>query len=1722
MDGDAHEGDFLSELDKAPVPASWRPDLSQALLRLDRSVQASDRLTLAPLLAYIGKHSRTLREHAQKTARVEPPSDIHGSHSGCATLFRYSSSNSPGLELLVCIGLNALLEATTPERPRAARLLSMVRGALDSPTSKVASSLSSTATIQDLMRRVAVESAASALPKNFVEIWDAWLSNALTRWMLIRPDRLRRAFEPIALVTSLKAPEVLVTSQGQDPEDATPLTCFESDEKDADLPASIRAGRAKSAHLERLSEGDLCSPPEFRFPRELDERLCQLTLERSTASLSMDTAQAEPYVALMISLAGGVREIDLQRVVWGGEGQASPYAVDPDLPVLYMRIKRPANAVQPPEDLGAWLEPTAEVLPWPLSPRVHTAIVGLAKPGAPRIGDAVLPWLAASLSAPYRLRDVISRLMPEAQVGALMPRLALAAELAKELGSEMAQLAMGDTFHMSLVPAYYSAMTESDLVEVIARVQSRRFAQAIEPTTKRMSYVGSRLVLTDAAAQRWSTRLRDAARHDARTSADPITAWRAHRDYLAAALVCATGHRPEGALGRIRLSDVIPEYGLIVLQDKQVDALRATRIAATGRLWLSELRRYLDRLLEIVRESADSPAGKLADAIVRGEEPLFSIPEADGSTATMTAATLRASMPPEFEGVANFYRHRLNQGLQRHGVDPELRHAQLGWIAGTAHAHADLSPRAPIDLGESLGPTIDELLVADDWWPKSARKTRWTWEGIPMPSAVDWDARFLAHQRKHQEDFKAVWLKLLERRGEVEPRVLTRMASAFEQFFLTLRLNVEKRRLEITPPAGKQRVLVGHDHHALICDRVRLDDADPSSALEAVTARIWIFRLVRRALKVGLIEGPSPARIFLTGKSDPSPFVLGLGTAVRHAMALRQALEGRAKLNRPHDMRYLTVLSILANSAHRRIAWALAATNAASTAVRSKHVDHFIRITASVEGEETPMVYSGVAATLLIRRKKEAPTARAPKVSELDAWVQEHLGDSVAWADSPSLTQFENVFLAAAQVELSGVERLLLNRRQRTAAESSLRCVARDDEWPATTADSLVPEASAEGNRREPVLSEQMPPKLRQELPRKAYLTFAGLLNKQTFGRIRALKSKRSIKRASDGKRGWRRALSAELRTLADASAANPNLLRLIEYSLDHLRYGSEAGNTLSHRSLQREIAQIGWPLLVNLGERDLTRMTGEALELVYRQVLLSKSTGARPYAFEEIQRFQRYLQRTHALPAVEMSGLGSLAGSRMVVVDPGLITPDELVVTFQALLADAQSERARSDSSPDFLRLAELRCAMFLILEASGIRPGSAYGLTLVDLHFLDDGDFVHVTTATCFGEAKTRASVGFILLEGELWTRHRHWISAFIEQHRAGISRDTWAGLPLFSVRLGQPARFNQEHLTRRIDELLKWATGNSKAHCYWLRKTRISERFRIIQKIHKPSARNVYAVMTLSGHAMINTPVESYINDAAHLHFSDIRCGESTHRSAALAYSQLSAGPLDMAWSRSGEGPNVRMSVLLDALGAESEAAPATLLTAPPLLRRFKPFSPSHIGEYARARHSSGSRAEAILQAGITDAQADHLDELAYQMLMRRGCTPWPIAFRVGARSVMHAPRRFAGTEKAFDLLVRAPSADALTLATLWLEQPYVGEMHGSEFNLELITQADVADARSFLANTSLNFAVIMLDDRHLLREISNPSKSRSHGHGSAIAWVLAITWLFAQMVGNAKPE
>ncbi|GAA0724746.1 hypothetical protein GCM10009105_37640 [Dokdonella soli] len=1546
-----------------------------------------------------------------------------------------------------------------------------------------------------------------------VQSWTGWLRDTLIRWTL-RGQAVAEGHESPDLVQDIQAPRLPISAAPDLEVDLTVELVCSLDDGTWDRPSPVRAARALATQLIRQSDGDVLSSPDAWMPTELIAALCERSLGRATRHLEEAASdQAERFLALAVAIAGGLREIDLPFLRWGAEPDASYYVVAIDLPVLYRPLRRPPNAVDPPTELRECLKPVTEYIAWPLPDSVHRKLVELAMPSGAVSGVPVFAGLADPCGMPYRLRDLIAELQPAVMSGYLPIRFAMAADIARRFGPEVAQLALGDTFTMTAAPAYYTAVPESELAEHVATIQRRWFGEVPTLLSGRECLVGSRLVLTDSAAQMWAAcqnKAKRAVAHEGREAQ-----WRAHRIRLAAALCSVTGHRPEDGLGKIRLYDVIPSCGLIILQDKQVDVRRSTRIAATGRRWLADLRSYLDRLAGIAECAPESAAGRLAYDVLRGQATLFSAPLPGGEISIMDAAQLRASMPETLQPVPNFYRHYLNQYLQQREVDPELRHAQLGWVVSNAHATADLSPLSPKTLGALLGPILDDL-VKEQGWYGSSQRLGWGWERVPMPPLKDWKAVFAQARKQHDEDVRELAERLRELGREVEKVVLPRVAAAIEELIPALRIDADRRRLELatsSPPSRRVVVQFTQNHHALICDRIAQQGDAATRVIESAVTRLLLYRLIRSARDRGIVEGPIPSRPYLRLKAEPSPFPVGLGLAVRQADAMREVFLARARQQKVRDQAYLAIVAMLAYSPYRTISGATEAVGDVSNLLRGHGGHGLIRLPGNTEHGGASIAVGGIPALLLSKRSIGTTTARAPGPQQLGEWIGFNLPCGFQWSQGVlAADALADVFWAAAAVELSGIERSILRRGGLTATASRERCVAFEDRWPARTGigdvkgavQSAVPRIeespSGDGNVQS------------ARCAREDYRRLTALLNPHVFRKMRAEKAAAQDAEASDGKRNWRKALAHELRQLREKVGTRSNLGVLVNYSLDHLLRGSEAGGKLAHASLHREITRFSGALLDTLDGQLLLELDAEAISRIYLTVIAGKPPQARPHTFEELRRFHHYLIRAYGIPDVELADHEALAGARTTSARSGLLTEAEIALVVRQLRDDLDSEVHDSEASPEARRICERRLLLFLVLESSGIRPGSAYGLVHADVHLLAEGrDFVHVRTTGDYGEAKTVTAVGYVPLTGALWRKHREWVRQCVEREREDAQG---LGTPLFARAPGHRRRLALDMLTRRIDELLKWASGQSDASTYWLRKNRVTKRHRALMQMPRPFARDVRDVLCACGHADIAIPLLHYINDPAavlHAHLADVR---ETPRSEILAVTGLSPPPLDMAWSRAPDLRDGKVPVVLERMRVPFAPSHQEALTVAPALRSRERLMPHHIASYARGMSRKRNRQEASACSGLTDAQARALDRAASELLLLSGQSPWLLDGLRHPRAVMAPPRAMAGTEALFDLLKSQPGEDLSLVAETWARQGQLRRLHESGVLMRLCSPRERSAAEHLVDTTRVGLEVVDAEDVSVLR--IREQRQSGKGHGAAFRWVLAIIWIYSKAI------
>ncbi|WP_298577256.1 hypothetical protein [uncultured Luteimonas sp.] len=1181
------------------------------------------------------------------------------------------------------------------------------------------------------------------------------------------------------------------------------------------------------------------------------------------------------------------------------------------------------------------------------------------------------------------------------------------------------------------------------------------------------------------------------------------------------ALVAVTGARPGGWIGDFDLDQVIADYGLVLIKDKATDPLREIRVAATGRRWLAGLRKYLDMLIRIERGALGEQMALLAGDILRAKAPLFAVMTEQGDQEVPSARYWRSLLPEELQVVPNYTRHRLNQQLTCRRVDAELRHAQLGWVVSPAFTLSDLSHWSARHMAEALASTLDEILVEDGWFPASQRTSPWRWDGVPNRSLSDWNAVDAGERARSQTELRRVKAELRARWKETEPVVLAGIAEAFRRFIPALAVDVNARKIVAGSGLGEAPAAVSltFDHHALIYDAVRSEEKWPNDAASEVAMRIWLYRLVRRANAQGLIDGPLPRRPFLSATAQSSPFLPGLGLAVRHAEALRERLVSRADEQRANDGKAMTAWLVAAFSSIRTPELVRGVVAAASKAVRPAKRGDLLRVPAMIDGKPRPVVIGGLAAVALAQRAKAAPTGPPPPEARLGAWLKSLGLDGLPSAPLEACSRMFATLRAAGSVELSGPERIMLNEPQ-TAAARVERSLARDDDWPVNNLADALEAAIAKPSlyERWPGIDRGLPEDSGDQMD--GYRHLVALLNPEGFGRSR--------RGSSDGKRGWRPELGRRLQELRERYGDRSNVGLLMGYVAHMHRHGGRRKSQLAHATLGTQLTRFGSDLLRMAGSQLIAEWDVTDFETGYLAVLYCKSDEARRQAFDALMDFHGYLINLHQVPEISEAALRKLAGERIVAPRPGMVTRMEVEQVFDALQADIAAEQVRPDALPEAVRLLLLRKLMFALLEASGIRPSSVYGLTLGDLLLAGPGrDFVRVRTTGDYGQAKSKASLGYVGLEGPLWARARQEVLTWVDQEISQVGQDRWWNLPLFASAPGARRRFGRSLLTGRIDRLLKWAVGDPRAGAYWLRKNKVTARHERICSTFQtqavpPTARATYAVLRESGHTSMDVPLFHYISDPAVAQARELADGCRHPRRAFLSLTGISGPVMDMAWQRAG-GAKSRASVgvVLGRVGMMPAAAHVENVTPAPPLKRQGQLMPRHVAAYATAMAKEDSRTDALLRCGLSEGQASNLDLHARELWRRTGYLMWQLPETQGSSAVTALPRRLLGTDRLYALLDRPATPELLQLADAWSTQGFVKRVQEGPVLME-VDDGLAPTISTWISGLDLQLEVERRTTAWVLRGAMNVPPSRSHA--AAFRWVLAVVWIYTQFTDS----
>ena len=1224
-----------------------------------------------------------------------------------------------------------------------------------------------------------------------------------------------------------------------------------------------------------------------------------------------DLEAAERHLGCVLAIEAGLKASELGLVVFANRAEEGYLALDLDAGLLRRPEARPPFAFAPKADeKGLWAEVGGDI-PFPLSSVLRELADRLLRARS-AAGSLSRVLLDRTPNPSHALSHSMKELWPGRSLPSSSFRRRLVAGLAAQLGPDAAQIAFGETFGASAAPTYYAGHSAHALMACVERLNAPILGGATESPSRpgfEDYLLGSRVRPARLPfAEAWEKLGVSAVRGRGRPSTKTlIERLRAERDSLAVHFLLCTGQRPNENLARFQLADLLPVDGMALIQDKQSDPARLTRLVATGRRFIGAVESYVASLRRLSGTTDSGEVRKAVLGILTSDKPLFHSISLDGSVEPLAVGSLTARLPEPWASRPNLSRHALNLALTQSGVDPELRYFQMGWVATDAHAVSDIAPYPPRQLGPRLAPTIDDWLQAIGWQggcePGNPEELhRWQ----PMR---DYTEERNLHHQAHASRVQQLRSDLEHRRDEALPEVATLLAASMPKELrgFRLELHAEGKSLRLTKSEADQRPVVSE----VLVD-AWLAPFEHKEPIQGHLAAWLLTGALKRAAKSAVLKVEYLPRLSRLGPTaQPSPFMPRVGLAVTHAIQIRAAIARLAmglgnapEKERESMLAGLLVLAIAAHTRHRSLDHALGFAQGLLGASCSEQRTWLLRLPYGrghdVAAGAVPILWSRLQAMPGSRRALE--NLIEEKAVPLGELLVNHVPELCR--DLPSQDAVTRVFKTlefAGSAELDGPARLLAAGAVIPATVTVNRAVSADS---GKTVGGGESDSEGEGplSDREDEASQVVRTKRGRGRPRPALRkhleNLMPLFNPDHAGLIGDNVPLPDRHRKSQ--------LQPLMESLLDTLDTSPTSVRLVLEFVYHLltvRRTRERTGLLpsviygKYNRLTRVIDALP-PL------QDLSEVSGEGITGALIVALQSSESHARPRLMAEAKAFLKFAEERHGIAQADWPRVRALAkGERYVGQDPAIVLDAEVGRMLGALETNLSMDALAKVGAVE-RRMRELQLGVALILEASGARPQSIYGLTVGDIYHGDTLDHIHLKTRGPFASVKTRTSAGFVQLEGAQWQQHRNWFKGWVERMAAGQDSAILDKVPLFQLP-GAPlgTRYPLQKVTARISELVRWATQQPRGRTYWLRKRRIQIRHDRLRGLADPTARVVGQTLRACGHVLINTPLASYLGDPATYGCGLLHPQGAPSRKEMAQLSGLSLNTLDQRWHRLG---------------------------------------------------------------------------------------------------------------------------------------------------------------------------------------------------------------------------
>lgn len=315
------------------------------------------------------------------------------------------------------------------------------------------------------------------------------------------------------------------------------------------------------------------------------------------------------------------------------------------------------------------------------------------------------------------------------------------------------------------------------------------------------------------------------------------------------------------------------------------------------------------------------------------------------------------------------------------------------------------------------------------------------------------------------------------------------------------------------------------------------------------------------------------------------------------------------------------------------------------------------------------------------------------------------------------------------------------------------------------------------------------------------------------------------------------------------------------------------------------------------------------------------------------------------------------------------------------------------------------------------------------------------------------------------------------------------------------GQPVgtRYELRTIFDRIGSLIKWSTQRQKGRTYWLRKRKVRLRHIAAMALPHPRARDMAAAMRLNGHALMVTPLVSYLSEPGAYLSLDGSLQAVGSRQGSAGISGLSLKTIDGARRAGVHGSRAFVARLLRLSPSQSSGM---YLPEPP-------HPAKHTGDL------SWSSVARILRALAESADTSWIAE-------RLGTTKWQVESVVEALSAFNArtlgafgvggsievPRPVGLARGVDECLVREDPRLAL-IAADWVS---VSRRASMSEGCQLHDQAAIDDLRALCSELWPSVRLSEERESYGVRTFTfKAGEGNAYGAWPALRWALATAWI-----------